>query len=400
MKVLFLCMTEFQLLTALNAKCHLLSDCEADIIVGNYHGEEDELAKRIRQTNLFRVVCAVNSGIEERTIHAYLRGISDGIRTITLKEALENTIKYTICRVGEKITGPKVYLSTSIKNYNTLTWRDYDSVYAFGTRPLTRRIIMRIKEVNPKCTIVQMDEGPSSYCHDNVGGFSISDECLLYEPKALIFDRKTVKMPRLSREDHEFIDLINLVFDVNEDQIESYSGGVIYFDQGVEGSMPPYLKNAKWLKKIIFYNAYKRHMKENYEYQLRSKNTKKILALFKEKKIWIKPHPRSSADVMKSYEDLGKNIKVMSQYHIPWEVIALNTNLDNALLMTTTSGSVFLYPSVFEDTQNSKSIILYKMLQYKVDKEFDLCLEKMQEIYNNDILVPKTYDEFVDIIKQ
>lgn len=397
MKVLFLCMTEFQLLTALNAKCHLLSDCEADIIVGNYHGEEEGLAERICKTNLFRVVCSVNSRVEEKTLHAYLRGISDGEKALPIREALKNTFQYTAGIIGEKIWGPKEYLKFNLMKYNDLEWQSYDALYAYGRRPITKRIVMYLKELNSDCKIIQIDEGGDSYCHDDVGGFA-SDGCLLYEPKALVIDKPVIRLPKLSRTDRSFIELVNYVFDVKKEQIEDYCGDVVYFDQGVESSMPAYLKNATIIKKLIFHNAYKRHKKEDCDYRVRKKNTEDLLKLFNGRKVWVKLHPRASSDGKKNYEGMHVNIKLMTQSHVPWEVIALNTNVSDTLLVALTSSSVTSYPAVMEDVQNSKSVILYKMFPHEEDKGDDLYMGKMQELYRENFVLAEKKDDLINII--
>ncbi len=393
---LFLCMTEFQLFTAINAKYHLYPDVDVDIVVGNYHGEEEKIAERIRATKLFRTVCAVNSDVEEKTIHAYLRGISDGYRQVSLKVALRNTLEYVTCRIGEKIGGPKVYLKTNIKRYNDLRWGEYDAVYAYGRRPITKRVVMWLKIVNPDCKIVQIDEGADSYYQDNVGGFQ-SDECMLYEPKAIVFNKPVIKLPRVSREERDFIELLNFVFDVKQSEMETYENDIIFFDQGVESSMPAYLRNATRLKKIIFHNAYKRHMKEHHDYQVRSKITQEVLGLFKKRKIWIKPHPRSSSDTIKAYKKLGDNVNIMPQYHIPWEVIVLNTKLNNTLLMALASSAVLSYPALFKDVKDVKCIVLYNIFSHKANN-MELYIRKLQDLYKNNLIVPQKKEDLIDII--
>ena len=71
MQLLFLCTTEFQIITAFNIKMNLYSQDEADIIIDNYHGQEKEIAGRIRETKVFRHVCYVRSEIEHETLHKY-----------------------------------------------------------------------------------------------------------------------------------------------------------------------------------------------------------------------------------------------------------------------------------------------------------------------------------------
>ena len=398
MKLLFLCTTEFQLLTALNMKYHMYPDDIADIIVDNYHGEEAALAERLVKTKLFRKVCYVNSHYEQKTLHAYLLGISDGKKTVSFGEALSNTLKFTESRIKNFLFAEKGYLSVLVNGFDALDIEEYDEFFAYGGKNVTKKISVYLRKKNNNCKVNQIDEGVASYCYNNVGEVSSLDACFLYEPKARIPAGKTLAIPKLSRSDREFIELVNYVFELDETQIDIGDNDVIFFDQGVEGGMPKYLRNITPIKKILFHNAYKRHLKEDQMYRERRQMTKNMLSVFKGKKIWIKPHPRSSEDAISSYDMFGNNIKVMSQYQVPWEVIALNIELKNVLLVTVTSSSVFLYSSVFDEIYNSKAIVLHKMFTHDVIEEFDAYTEKLQKMYGDEFVVPKDLDAFCDVI--
>lgn len=399
MKLLFLCTTEFQLLTAMNIKCHMYPDDKADIVVDNYHGAEESLAGRINELGWFRNVCYVSSEVENKTLHAFFRGITDGEDTLSFKRAAFNTGKFLRSRIGEKIAGEKIYLDVLLKGISKLEFADYDAFFAYGDKPISKRLAKYIRSINNNCKMIQMDEGVGAYYDLNIGGESKVDSCILYEPKANIFPQKCEKIPAISSEDREFIQKINYVFDFNEKMVADYSNSVIYFDQGVYDDMPKYLQGAMPLKKIIFHNAYKRHKREEENFFTHKRLTKDILDIFTEKDIWIKPHPRSSQDTLNTYPTLGTNIRIIPQYQVPWEVIALNSKINNTLLLTKDSSSVFLFPSIIpQKAIKTVGCVLYKLWNGNILDRYGKYIYNIKKMYPKQIFIPNSKDEFVEFV--
>ena len=56
MKALFVCLTDYQMLNALNIKVNLLKDKEADILFFDNKEGHRQLAERLQQTGLFKNV--------------------------------------------------------------------------------------------------------------------------------------------------------------------------------------------------------------------------------------------------------------------------------------------------------------------------------------------------------
>ena len=397
MKLLFLCVTEFQLLTALNMKYHLFPDDIVDIIVGNYHGEEAALADRIKQLNWFRYVSYVKFGVENKTLHAYFRGISDGNKTLPLSEALSNTSAFFRSRIGEKIAGPELYLNILIDDFKKLDFTEYDAVYSYGKKPVLMRLFKYLHTINSRCKIIQMDEGIGSYYEINIGGDEVADACALYEPNAKVVSCEAKKIPSISSNDKQFIKSINSVFGFDERCTEDYSNAIVYLDQGIYNVTPKYLRNATTLKKMIFYNAYKRHKREEEDFFTHKRLTEELLDIFSDKAIWIKPHPRSSNDMLADYSSLGTKVKIIPQYQVPWEVIALNSAMDNTLLLTENSSSLFVFPAVIPDKAiGTIGCAVYKLLNNTMSPEFEKSVDKIKNIYPKQIFIPTSREELID----
>lgn len=400
MKFLFLCTTEFQLLTALNMKYHMYTKDAADIIVDNYHGEEAALAERIKKTNLFRKVCYVNSQYEKKTLHAYLRGISDGKKSVSLLEALANSFKFAESRIKEIISLEKGSLSVLVHGFDTLHIEEYDEFFAYGSRPITRNLSAYIRRINKKCKIIQMDEGVSSYCVKNVGGCSSIDACALYNPEVRTIRTPAIRIPKLLRDDKKFLKIINFIFEYNEDKRkEVYKKGVIFFDQGVTNPLPKYLQNASALKKIIFHNAYCKHKREEDDFNKRTQTTLRLLKItldvLGDRQIWIKPHPRSASEALKIFSVLGNRVSIIQHQNVPWEIIALNSIVEGNIFLTCDSSSVCVYPSVIIDMpNNTTSILLYPIYGFERGQSFHGYIKKLKSHFANRFIVLQNESEF------
>lgn len=396
MKLLFLCTTEFQLLTALNMKYHMYPDDIADIIVDNYHGEEAALAERLVKTKLFRKVCYVNSHYEQKTLHAYLRGISDGKKTVSFGEALSNTLKFTESRIKKFFLAERGYLSVLVQGFDNLSLDEYDEFLAYGGKPVTRSLNAYIRKKNQKCRVVQIDEGIGSYYIKDVGDCPDIDGCALYEPELRTISVEAIKIPKISRKDKSFLEMVNFIFEYEKGE-EIYQNSVIFFDQGISNPLPKYLKNASVIKRILFHNSYRRHKREEFEYNKRTETTLELLKRLGEREVWIKPHPRSSSEALKIFSVLGKQVKMIPNRHVPWEVIALNSRVENNVFLTCISSSVCLYPSVIDDDTN-KSVLLYTIYGVSLRQSLENYLKKLENKFAGVILLPKNKEEYTRMI--
>lgn len=397
MKMLFLCTSEFQLMTALNIKFHMHPNDDADIIVANYHGEERELAERIRKTKLFRKVFYVREYIENDTLHKYFHDLIEREPSIGFFCSIKNSFSFLKVKSMRAILGPQVYIKYMIADSSQLDLKEYDAFFAYGTKTITYNLADCVLKYNPDCHLNLLDEGIGSYADPEIGMYSdIIQKCYVYDVDMAIYEKEICKVPSIKREEYEFIDILDYIFQFNGEDKEDYRNAIIIFDQGNAGKMPRYLQNSSWWFKIIFHNAYTRHLKEENEFRERVRLIDAVIGLGTEHDVWMKLHPRSSKDTIREYKTKG--IRVIRRYDLPWELIAVNCSVGNNILMTISSSSVCLYNAVIDGVDdNTQRILLYKMSDVKNPETNLQYFKKLGKGYKN-IHIPQTMDELKSMI--
>lgn len=398
MKMLFLCSTEFQLLTALNIRYHMHPDDDADIIVNNYHGEEKELADRIRKTGLFHHVFAVRSYIEEKTLHRYFRCIIDDEPGISFLDAIVNSLKFIKTKLMTALFGAKQYINNMVDDSSQLRMEEYEAFFAYGSKKVACHVLDYILKYNLNCRINLIDEGTAAYCVPELGRFSmpsimaIIDKCYLYDPDVVIYQKEIRKIPSFKKEDKEFIQLLNGVFRFEKDDIEDYRNALIFFDQNVSNKIPKYLQSDSWIIRFLFRNTYRRHIKEEKEFYEQLDVMNMVLDANVSWDVWVKLHPRSSNDVIAELK--SRHIKIVRRYDLPWELIELNCPTGNNVLVTSYSSSVCLHNSLFERTSDDTYCVLIYMFSGFEPLDEDIhYFDALQKKYG-DIYVPKDINEF------
>ncbi len=395
MKMLFLCSTEFQLLTALNIRYHMHPDDDADIIVNNYHGEEKELAERIRETGLFHYVFYVRSDIEEKTLHRFFRCIIDDEPRIKFLDAVINSLKFIKTKLMTALFGAKQYIKSMVNDSSKLRLNEYEVFFAYGSKKIACQMLDYILKHNPHSQINLIDEGTAAYYVPEMGQFSmpsvmsIINQCYLYDPDVVTYQKEIRKVPALQKTDKKFIQLLNGVFQFKQDDIEDYRNATIFFDQNVFQKMPRYLQKNSRITRLIFHNTYTRHLREEKDFfkQIDIMN----LVLGKMDNVFVKIHPRSSKDIVKELQE--RNIKIIRRYDLPWELIALNCPVGNNFLVTNFSSAVCLYNATLEDQKdNTCCVLLYKLSKNVFPEDGDGYYAMLRAKYNN-ILMPTTVED-------
>lgn len=401
MKLLFLCTTEFQLMTALNIKYHMHPNDEADIIVGNYHGEESFLAERLRETNLFHKVCYVRSDVENKTLHEYIAELIGGNATIKLKDAVCNSLNYAKIKLMALLGGPKQYIPNMIDHYSELEFGKYDMLLTYGEKPITSNLLDFILITNINCRIVLMDEGfgiPSLGKYTPPEVIEKIDKCYTYALDVAMHTipkKKGVKIPAIKKTDIKFIKILNDVFQFHENDVEDYRDAVIFFNpNGGESKMPWYLKNS--LTKILFHRLYIKHLKEEKTYYKKLHLADLAVQYFHNvgtmNKIWIKLNPRATKDQIEAYKKRD-DIRLMKRWDLPWELLLLNCPVGKNVFLTDCSASVCLCRDVVEPLDpNIRRILLYHLAQENFSTAHDCLFKNLNEKYE-DIFIPATVSE-------
>lgn len=398
MKMLFCCTTEFQLLTALNVKYHMHPDDDADIIVSNYHGEEKELAERVRKTRMFRKVFFVKEYIENSILRQYLLGLSDGTPGTGLVSSIRNTFLFAKMKATQLFCGARAYIETMLDNASSLDVTEYDLFLAHGQKTVTTYLAEYIFQSNKHCRFCILDEGIGTYMATSIGEFVDNiDTYYAYAPDLMLYERKIRQIPKLKKTDKAFIAILNDVFGFSPSDVEDYRDSVIIFSQnGSEEKMPKYLKWIPVLSKIFLRNAYLRHMKEEKEYyeqlQIMDFAIRKAIQNKDGYRVWLKLNPRASRDQIEEYS-ARKDIRLLRRWDLPWELLALNCPLGNNIFLTNATSAVCMQDDVVEDIPRKVfRVLLYKLLKEEMPDE-SLCFFAMLEKRRENIYVPEKIND-------
>lgn len=402
-KLLFLCTTEFQLMTALNIKAHLLPERAADIIIDNYHGEEEALAARVREVGLFEHVMYVRTQVEEGTLHKYLRDVTEGRREISLMEAVRNTLSFLRMRIGQTLRGDTAYLETMVSGFGQFDPMAYEMLFSFGWRPVVKRLIPYFRTINPACKMAKLDEGTGTYQKPEFDDVLTEYDCLyVYAPELLQYKAASVhQIPKLSPSDTAFIEQLNHVFQYHGPKNEIIKNKVIFFDDGVAADMPAYLRKMPAFLKVVLSNSYKKHVKEREDFLKQLDWTRRILQRVSGRNILIKFHPRESQDVRRMIvQEWQGKVTMIPDEKVPWELIMLNNKFEQDVFLTEMSSAAVMLNEYVDGVfaRDNKIVICLRLLRGSDSGDEEtrnliqwLCrMEQRDENYH----VPKTWAEF------
>lgn len=394
---LFVCDTEFQLLNAMNIKYHLLQNDTADLLVHNRHLEDNGLIERINSTKLFRNVF---SYIDElQGLHQYIRDLQNNQRRNRLFEALQNSSKIFYDNLLQKFSGHEKILSDRINGFNQIKNTAYDEVFAFTNGKVYKSLIDYLKKQTSGCKFNLLDEGAGSYLKTDIDGIE-ADTIYLYAPDNAIYSdslKNIVEIPKIDHNESAFIDTINTVFKASNLPHLEINNALIMCDQGFQ-KMPPYLNNAGKLRKIIFANSYKKHIKNSVLYNEEIRLFKKIIQLMPKREAYIKFHPRYATTMLDEYDDV--NVKMFAEKNLPFELICANYNIKNTIFITPFSSSAIMHHSVLgSNDDGNKYILLHQLMTpQNISPDLNSLYDRLTTNHGDKFFVPKTENELVDYL--
>lgn len=399
MKALFVCLTDYQLLNSINIKRHLLTEQKADIIIFNNKAGTFELADRLQQTGIFQNVYVYSEYFDG--IHKYLRKLSEGKKNIGFFEAINGTIKNISLKILEIIKDKEWILNQKIYKNKKIDFSHYNKFFGIGTKAFVGNCLNIILKYN-ECTNNIIDEGLATYLSYDWSENCKVDSVYLYEPDLAIYKDKYnnfIKIPKIKKDDKEFINIINFVFDFKDINKINLIDKVVFFDQNTD-PMPRYLRNAGRIKKFIFANPYRKHLKEQMVYQTKIELFKILSEKYWPTRVFVKLHPRSNSDYIKDYED--NKAEFFPNIFAPWEIFGCNYEIKNNVWITMYSSALCAYDFTIDNNDNNKYIFLYRMLNkyQKMGKfkEIDEFFCRLQNINNKKVFLPNDIEEFRNII--
>lgn len=413
MKNLYLCLTDFQILNALNLQLSKFKNKKADLFfITNKEGNE-QLAERLASTGIFeKIYLFDNSRIQG--LHQYVRSTVEGKTNKGFAAALVTSVNEAVYKLRSKFSGEAYRINAKIVLGGKMDFAAYDEVFCLDKRSLVVDCVTQIlKETGGKCKINLLDEGTSTYWRSILKtNFPISD-IYLYAPELANYysegwQERIYKIPQIDYGDEKFRSVINKVFDFKDDGNYPYDDKgslllkdkIIFFDQNWD-PMPEYFKHLNKFMMLLLHNPYKKHKKESAFYERKMQMFRITADNSGGNDVIVKLHPRSPlsfvADYQKSKCTMAPNLK------IPWEVFMDNCRFNNNIWVTVSSTALCTYKMIFADSREDiPMIFLYKIVydgnkSYQEDDQF---FKGFQQKYPQSVFIPETIEEFTQVYKK
>lgn len=413
MKNLYLCLTDFQILNALNLQLSKFKNKKADLFfITNKEGNE-QLAERLAGTGIFEKIYLFNNS-RIQGLHQYVRSTVEGKTNKGFAAALVTSVNEAVYKLRSKFSGEAYRINAKIVLGGKMDFAAYDEVFCLDKRSLVVDCVTQIlKETGGKCKINLLDEGTSTYWRSILKtNFPVSD-IYLYAPELANYyaegwQERIYKIPQIDYGDENFRSVINKVFDFKDDGNYPYDDKgslllkdkIIFFDQNWD-PMPEYFKHLNKFMMLLLHNPYKKHKKESAFYERKMQMFRITADNSDGNDVIVKLHPRSPlsfvADYQKSKCTMAPNLK------IPWEVFMDNCRFNNNIWVTVSSTALCTYKMIFADSREDiPMIFLYKIVydgnkSYQEDDQF---FRSFQKKYPQSVFIPETTEEFTQIYKK
>lgn len=413
MKNLYLCLTDFQILNALNLQLSKFKNKKADLFfITNKEGNE-QLAERLAGTGIFEKIYLFNNS-RIQGLHQYVRSTVEGKTNKGFAAALVTSVNEAVYKLRSKFSGEAYRINAKIVLGGKMDFAAYDEVFCLDKRSLVVDCVTQIlKETGGKCKINLLDEGTSTYWRSILKtNFPVSD-IYLYAPELANYytegwKDRIYKIPQIDYSDEKFRAVINKVFDFKDDGNYPYDDKgslllkdkIIFFDQNWD-PMPEYFKHLNKFMMLLLHNPYKKHKKESAFYERKMQMFRITADNSDGNDVIVKLHPRSPlsfvADYKKSKCTMAPNLK------IPWEVFMDNCRFNNNIWVTVSSTALCTYKMIFADSREDiPMIFLYKIVydgnkSYQEDDQF---FRSFQKKYPQSVFIPETTEEFTQIYKK
>ena len=413
MKNLYLCLTDFQILNALNLQLSKFKNKKADLFfITNKEGNE-QLAERLAGTGIFEKIYLFNNS-RIQGLHQYVRSTVEGKTNKGFAAALVTSVNEAVYKLRSKFSGEAYRINAKIVLGGKMDFAAYDEVFCLDKRSLVVDCVTQIlKETGGKCKINLLDEGTSTYWRSILKtNFPVSD-IYLYAPELANYytegwKDRIYKIPQIDYSDEKFRAEINKVFDFKDDGNYPYDDKgslllkdkIIFFDQNWD-PMPEYFKHLNKFMMLLLHNPYKKHKKESAFYERKMQMFRITADNSDGNDVIVKLHPRSPlsfvADYKKSKCTMAPNLK------IPWEVFMDNCRFNNNIWVTVSSTALCTYKMIFADSREDiPMIFLYKIVydgnkSYQEDDQF---FRSFQKKYPQSVFIPETTEEFTQIYKK
>lgn len=365
MKQIYVVMSYYQLIVAIQIKKTIYPNDFADIIITDSSADYLQIANNLKGQNVFKnVFTAVTNkknGAKSNVFEKVIRAIN-----IVLNN---NNFPKKCC---------------NINGY------DYDEFLFFNNDYFVNCLYFNIKKNNPRLIRRRFEEGYVSYFGSpelfmsrsghlqhrleamyNHTNMYEADEMFFYEPDLVLLKdnyKKITLIPKIDRNNLETVSILNSVFNYKKDN--EYDRKYIFFEQ-------PFLQDDI---KIDDLNL-----------------VLKIADKVGKENLMVKLHPRSRTDRFSKY-----GIKTNKIVSTPWEIVIMNNAFSDKVFLTISSGSVLSPRIIFGDTpptymlfncipQKERKVVTSDFLKFLTEFKNKFCGENF--------IIPKNIDEFFEMLQ-
>ena len=364
---LFICENPFQTLVAIIMKYQMFTDDITDIILTNRSSGTEERYKNLCDISLFR--------------HVFL------FPTNGCHPNKKNRTYY--------INQARCITHGCFLNEMDLVTEDYEQIYSLEINCLTAAIVNQLQSRHILPQVNLIDEGFGTYTN-------------LYRKHIFGFHKGRIIIEKISNYMRHKKSIISLIQNIYLFQASLICWDIPFEIQKIQA--PDFKKYPELKEKINYVFGYNQIRKEfevpyvffeNCTYQDTGENKDlelilKIAELVGKDNLIVKLHPRTKNNRFSQY-----NIATNSKQGILWEIIAMNMqDNDDRTFLTISSGSVINYRLLFE--KSYRTIMLYKCFEdeFLIEKSVLEFYEKFSRMYPENIVIPKTLNDFVQIIQK
>lgn len=323
--VAFFCRTPIHIFRSIQLRVQMLNDTKCDIYVFDTFPLSELIVRRLETMGSFNEVYYIRD--EE-----YLKvGMGADFRTAVGKSSFKKLLMRT--------TYSQIFLFNVYGSFNDLI---FNTLYKNNNR-----LIVNMIEDGPSIYHIETyDKGLFKKYIYPLTGLKDYLENITYwwfsEPDFMenITDSPKKKIPKVSRNDRKFVQEINTVF--------NYKGNTL-----IEDAEIIIMEECYWNDGLL---------KTNDDYSL----FRQLSQLFSDRRITVKLHPRTRSNRFKD------GFRVIEADGIPWEVYALNMDMNNKILVSMSCATMVSTKLLYGD--ETFSLLLYPIVEDKI-----LCVDTMEK---------------------
>lgn len=366
MRVVFLCNTVYQIVVATQLRYTIYKDSEADIVISNHMNGGAEIASRLKCLSSFwnEVYYYESFDLARRKNEYAVKGkfsnqlfLYIGYNKVECMPLLQK--KYDVFIFSNPdISSDFLYRNLAKINKNIVCYIFEDGFSTYSIAELDFKACIE-SPFYKMCSLLMQRT-----LFSNIKGVFV------FQPELMQWDKyPAFKIPPIDKKNKEFIHILNTTFQY-EQLKDTYDKQVLFFEES-------YFKEGVDIGDVELVES--------------------IAKLVGKDNIMIKIHPRNGIN---RFKEMGYKTNINTA--IPWEIIALNMNVEDRILITVASGAAIMPILLF--ASQSRGILLINMLNKNVVLPYELSiyhkfiLEKILPKYNDYLFAPTTSKELLSLI--